>query len=148
MRKLNTNEWVAVSVSIVVIGAFIYFFSFMPVSQQSQPTDNNAAAASVTPINTDQVAQKGSVVTVNYTGMFQNGKVFDTSAGRGPITFTLGQGQVIAGWDEGLMGMKAGDKKHLVIPPEKAYGVQGYPPAIPPNSTLIFDVEMVNVQNQ
>ncbi len=95
-----------------------------------------------------KAAVRGSLVTVNYTGKFENGQVFDTSATHGPIKFTLGVGQVIKGWDEGLLGMKPGDKKHLVVPPEKGYGSQGFPPIIPANSTLIFDVEMVDVQNQ
>lgn len=63
-----------------------------------------------------------------------------------PITFLLGAGQVISGWDEGLVGMKQGGRKRLVIPPEKAYGKAARPPVIPPNSTLVFDVEMVKIE--
>jgi FKBP-type peptidyl-prolyl cis-trans isomerase len=93
-----------------------------------------------------QVAKAGDTVSVNYTGTLQDGTKFDSSYDRGePITFKLGVGQVIAGWDEGIIGMKVGDKKHLVIPPEKAYGPRANGP-IPANSTLVFDIELVGIQ--
>ena len=89
---------------------------------------------------------KGKKVKVHYTGKLEDGTVFDSSVKRGvPIEFTLGVGQVIKGWDEGIVDMKVGEKRQLIIPPDLGYGPNGYPPVIPPNSTLIFDVELVEV---
>lgn len=96
-------------------------------------------------VGTGEAAAVGSMVTVNYTGKFQNGTVFDTSIGKQPFTFQLGAGQVIAGWDQGLQGMKVGGKRLLIIPPSLGYGPSDYGP-IPGNSTLIFEVELLNVQ--
>lgn len=89
---------------------------------------------------------KGQKVKVHYTGKLEDGTVFDSSVKRGvPIEFTLGVGQVIKGWDEGIADMKVGEKRQLIIPPDLGYGPNGYPPVIPANSTLIFDTELVEV---
>ena len=91
-------------------------------------------------------AESFSVVDVHYTGKLEDGTIFDSSAGReGPFRFTLGAGMVIPGWDMGIKGMKPGGKRVLTIPPELAYGKKGAGSVIPPNATLIFDVELIAV---
>jgi len=98
-------------------------------------------------VGTGAVAQSGKHVKVDYTGWLTNGKKFDSSVGTGkPFDFMLGASQVIKGWDEGVAGMKVGGKRQLRIPPDLAYGAAGYPPVIPANSTLIFDVQLVDVK--
>ena len=92
-------------------------------------------------------AEAGKTVSVHYTGKLQDGKVFDSSISRGePITFQLGKGKVIKGWDEGIALMKVGSKAQLIIPPDLAYGERGAGGVIPPNATLVFDVELVEVK--
>jgi FKBP-type peptidyl-prolyl cis-trans isomerase len=92
-------------------------------------------------------AEGGKVVSVHYEGKFPDGKVFDSSYERGqPIEFELGRGQVIKGWDEGIALMKAGGIAQLIIPPELGYGERGAGGVIPPNATLVFDVELVAVK--
>ena len=87
-------------------------------------------------------------VVVNYTGKLEDGSVFDSSLnpGRSPFTFTLGAGSVIKGWDQGLKNMKVGGKRKLTIPPDLAYGANGAGNAVPPNATLIFEVELLEVE--
>lgn len=92
-------------------------------------------------------ATPGSTVSLNYVGALPDGTVFDASANHGqPITFTLGAGQVIQGWDQGIVGMKVGGKRRLIIPPTLAYGNQAVGNVIPANATLLFEVELVAVQ--
>ena len=96
---------------------------------------------------TGQAAKAGDPITVNYIGVdFANGKPFDNSYDRGqPFPFQLGGGQVIPGWDRGLVGMKVGGRRELVIPPSLAYGPQGQPPVIKPNETLVFVVDLLSI---
>src|SRR5215831_19840897 len=94
---------------------------------------------------TGATAVSGKKVTVNYTGWLTTGKKFDSSVGKRPFQFKLGAGDVIQGWDDGVAGMKVGGKRQLRIPPNLGYGSQGAPGAIPPNATLIFDVELLAV---
>ena len=92
-------------------------------------------------------AASGQTVSVHYRGTLENGKQFDASYDRGtPFTFPLGAGRVIKGWDEGVVGMKVGGKRNLVIPPDLAYGSRGAGGVIPPNATLVFEVELLDAK--
>ena len=91
-------------------------------------------------------AKAGQTVVVNYRGTLENGKEFDSSYGRGPFSFPLGAGRVIQGWDEGVAGMQVGGKRKLVIPPDLGYGQRGAGGVIPPNATLIFEVELLEIK--
>lgn len=99
-------------------------------------------------VGTGATAAAGQKVKVHYTGWLTNGKKFDSSVGTGhPFEFTLGNGDVIKGWDEGVAGMKVGGKRQLHIPPDLGYGANGTPDGtIPPNAALIFDVQLIGVQ--
>ncbi|MBX4191894.1 FKBP-type peptidyl-prolyl cis-trans isomerase [Candidatus Parcubacteria bacterium] len=150
---------IAVGVAIVVVGFFFIFNSPLNLmdSLAGNTNDNSAALPLGTSTNTNELvvqdekvgggaeAKPGSTVTVNYTGKFQDGTVFDTSVGKNPFTFQLGAGMVIAGWDQGLQGMKVGGKRLLIIPPSLGYGSATYGP-IPGNSTLVFEVELLDVK--
>jgi FKBP-type peptidyl-prolyl cis-trans isomerase FkpA len=123
----------------------------------SSPTEPTPPRAEYTQtdlrVGTGTEAVTGRRVTVNYAGWLYSpsgqdgkGRLFDTSVGRGAFSFNLGAGNVISGWDRGVAGMKVGGVRRLVIPPELAYGAAGSPPDIPSNATLVFDIELVEVQ--
>jgi FKBP-type peptidyl-prolyl cis-trans isomerase len=98
-------------------------------------------------VGTGDVAKQGSHVKVHYTGWLTTGKKFDSSVDAGrPFEFTIGRGEVIKGWEEGVAGMKVGGKRQLRIPPELGYGASGYPGVIPGNATLIFDIQLLGVK--
>ena len=112
----------------------------------NDPTPAQAAELQieVTQVGTGTVAENGMQVQVHYPGTLQDGTVFDSSRNRGePLAFVLGEGRVIKGWEQGIAGMRVGEKRILTIPPELGYGAQGAGGVIPPNATLVFDVELM-----
>lgn len=140
---------VAVAASLAVLAIF-FVFSNPFFSRSTAATKVPAQAAAAQLISQDEsvgqgeAAKVGDVLSVSYTGKLQDGTVFDTSVGKKPIQFVLGAGKVIPGWDQGLIGMKVGGKRLLIIPPDLAYGVDGYGP-IPGNATLIFEVDLLAI---
>ena len=115
-------------------------------SKEKQTMSNGLVIEDVK-IGDGQEVEKFNIVTVNYTGLLEDGTKFDSSLnpGRSPFRFTVGAGQVIKGWDEGLMGMKIGGKRKLTIPPELGYGSRDNGP-IPANSTLIFEIDLLGIE--
>jgi rhodanese-related sulfurtransferase len=98
-------------------------------------------------VGTGAAVEAGMTIFVHYTGKLTDGKIFDSSVSRGtPFSFTIGQGQVIRGWEQGLLGMKVGGKRILTIPPDLGYGATGAGEAIPSNATLIFDIELMDIK--
>ena len=115
-----------------------------PMEAETFKTTSSGLKISDIEIGNGPEATPGQSVTVNYRGTLENGKEFDNSYDRAPFPFSLGAGQVIKGWDEGVAGMKVGGKRKLIIPAELGYGKRGIGP-IPPNSTLIFEVELLEI---
>ncbi len=112
---------------------------------EQQRTASGLGYVDITP-GTGQSPKAGDKVTVHYTGYLTSGKKFDSSVDRGqPFTFTIGVGQVIKGWDEGVMTMKVGGKRKLIIPSNLGYGSRGSGGVIPPDATLVFDVELLGI---
>ncbi len=166
--NMKTNTAIAVAVAVVVVGFLMRGLIFNQATPavpstdaasqaindqltQSTTTSMNTIAptdklvVTDTTVGTGTAAKSGDHVYVNYVGTLTNGTKFDSSYDRGtPIDFILGSGQVIPGWDQGLVGMKVGGKRQLVIPPQLAYGPNAYGP-IPGNSTLVFQVELVKI---
>jgi peptidylprolyl isomerase len=99
-----------------------------------------------TQVGTGAEAAPGKTLSVFYTGKLDNGKVFDSNVGKAPMTFQLGGGQLIPGFEQGVTGMKAGGKRTITIPPALGYGEQGAGDAVPPNSALVFEIELVDVK--
>lgn len=137
---------IAVIAGIFVAGA-IFVLAPSPGSVTGQEITTPSGLKYVDEvIGTGPSPKKGSLISVHYTGTLTDGTKFDSSVDKGePYRFRLGTGSVIKGWDEGLMSMKVGGKRRLVIPPELAYGPQAKP-GIPPNSTLVFELELMDVK--
>jgi len=151
MKTLETKEWIAVAVAILVVGFFFlfgqYFLSLFTSDNTNQVTEETPEVLiEETVVGTGDVAMSGNRVVVHYTGRFVDGTIFDSSVARKePFQFVLGAGQVIEGWDKGIEGMKVGGKRLLSIPPNLGYGMSDYGP-IPGGSTLIFEVELLKVE--
>ena len=143
---------IIIGVALISLTTFsIYRLTTMTTEQKTNLVTKKSGLSYIilSPAASDAVSPKtGSIVTVHYTGWLsdngQPGKKFDSSVDRGtPFQFTLGVGQVIRGWDEGVADMKIGEKRRLIIPATLGYGTRGVPGAIPANATLIFDVELI-----
>jgi len=130
-----------------IVAAVSLLFLGLQVSANDPPTGLKIERRQVPPGCDDgETAQAGDFIKVHYTGRLLSGKEFDSSRNRGvPFDLTLGRSQVIKGWDEGLIGMCVGEHRTLTIPPDMGYGARGAGNAIPPNSHLEFDVEMINI---
>ena len=157
-------KYIVISILIMVLGGVIYFSFIIKPSERVKNNTINSAPAVQAPESQIKImenglkiedikigggieAKAGNIVTVNYLGTLLNGTKFDSSYDRGqPFSFLLGGRQVIPGWDEGLIGMKVGGKRKLTIPPALAYGEKEIPGAIPANSTLIFEVELLGIK--
>ena len=133
---------------------FVTLLSACGGGHEDMPTGPTLLQTSDSVLGTGAVASPGNTLTVNYTGWLydataaqNHGKQFDSSVGRAPFSFKLGAGQVIAGWDQGMVGMKVGGKRTLVIPSALGYGSSGAGGGlIPPNAVLVFDVELISIQ--
>jgi FKBP-type peptidyl-prolyl cis-trans isomerase len=121
--------------------------AFKPTQGAPVPPAPTKLETEDTKVGTGREARSGDTVHVQYTGTLMNGTKFDSSYDHGgdPFKFTLGEGHVIKGWDQGVAGMKVGGKRKLRIPPDLGYGANGSPPTIPPNAGLLFDVELVSI---
>ena len=133
---------------LVVVGIGVYSIFF---AKPQEPAAQNAAADGLViqdiRLGSGAEAKTGATVSVNYLGTLLNGTKFDSSYDRGrAFSFTIGNGEVIQGWDEGLVGMKVGGKRKLTIPASLAYGEHGIPGTIPPNSTLVFEIELLGIR--
>ena len=154
-EKGNVSVAVSFIIVIAIICLIIYALMRQPVQAPEQTINiaqtNNEPEAPISSNkkNMEQTSKNGDILVMNYTGRLTDGTVFDSNVDPkfghvSPFKFTLGAGDVIRGWDEGLLGMKIGEKKTLTIPPEKGYGSRGVG-SIPPNSTLIFEVELLAI---
>lgn len=155
MSKKTLYTGIAATVALLVVGVFFILgvpFSASTIDKQvagGQPAAVAQSAAGQiatqdTAAGAGEAAKVGDTVSVNYTGKLADGTVFDSSEGKDPITFTLGSGQIIPGFEQGIIGMQVGGKRVLTIPPSLAYGPDDYGP-IPGNSTLTFEVELVSI---
>ena len=150
---MNKKTIIAVVIAVVLVGVLVGGGLFSGLFTGINKTQDKTMQQKVSElqskdivVGTGDVAVDGKEVTVHYTGVFADGKKFDSSVDRGvPFTFKLGSGMVIKGWDEGVLGMKIGGKRILVVPPSLAYGDKDYGP-VPANSTLIFEIELLGVK--
>jgi len=150
---LSEKEWIAVTIAIFVVGFFFIFGQGLISMLGVDASSLGIGATKPEVVMTDTLIGKGEMtvvfgdrVTINYTGRFVDGQVFDSTTGRGePFQFVVGSGLVIEGLDTGIVGMKVGGKRTITIPPELGYGPADYGP-IPGNSTLIFEVELLKIE--
>ena len=150
MKNLETKEWVAVVLSLFVVGFFFVFgqglISLFSNKINTVAVQSPQITTQDEVVGTGDIAEVGDMITFHYIGRFVDGTVFDSSVARGePAQSVLGSGQIIAGLDQGMVGMKVGGKRIISIPPELGYGQNDYGP-IPGGSTLIFEIDLLKVQ--
>ena len=153
MNTKNIVIIVLVLATIVAGGYFVFFKNDNPVAGTSENNNNNNndmmqnMKVEILEQGSGDSAKTGDMVTVNYTGTLVDGTKFDSSLnpGRTPFQFVLGQNRVIQGWEAGVLGMKSGEKRRLTIPPELGYGASGAGSLIPPNATLIFEIDLLKI---
>ena len=159
-KKQSNNHTTKLVIYLVIaalaIGVLVYLFSLITGTSKSPNVSTAPGTEITTPsglryidevVGTGETPRAGQTVTVHYTGTLEDGTKFDSSRDSNkPLSRPIGVGLVIKGWDEGIMSMKVGGKRKLIIPPSLGYGPSGNPPAIPPNATLYFDVELLGVK--
>lgn len=141
---------------LIAVGAYFVFFQKTQITSNSNQNQQISASYNIQGMKVETLKQgsgdatkAGDVVTVNYVGTLQDGTKFDSSIDRGtPFKFTLGQNSVIQGWELGVLGMKVGEKRKLTIPSELGYGAQGAGGIIPPNATLIFEIDLLAINGK
>lgn len=147
-QKNRTVRIVAIIIVVALaLSVVVYILKNRSSSSESEITTSSGLRYTDLKVGTGESPRRGQTVTVHYRGTLENGNQFDSSYDRGvPSDFRIGVGAVIKGWDEGLMTMKVGGKRRLVIPPALGYREAGSPPKIPPNAILIFEVELLGVK--
>ena len=149
MNKTILIAVIAVALIIVIFGVYLIISnqSGIPgINQSGTSFDVEGTKVEILKQGTGVAIKAGDNITVNYVGTLADGKKFDSSIDRNsPFTFIVGKGNVIKGFDAGLLGAKIGEKRKITIPPESAYGSTGIPNVIPPNSTLIYEVEILGI---
>jgi len=158
---MDKNKIIALATAtvLIIVGFFIFYDKnktdinatkqdeTADLKLNNQKMDKQGVQIEILKEGAGAVAKKGDTVAVHYVGVLENGTKFDSSVDRGtPFEFTLGAGQVIPGWDIGVEGMKVGEARRLTIPPELAYGSSGAGNVIPPNATLIFEVQLLGIK--
>jgi len=155
-QERRRRQQIALTVGASILALMLIFFAVRDRNTGDKSEIGNVSPdATVNPSGliievlnpgTGNPAQVGNTVQVHYTGWLENGDEFDSSIGGSPLEFRLGEGRVIPGWEEGILGMQKGERRRLIIPPNLAYSTSGFGDVIPPNATLTFEVELIEIK--